>query len=548
MADWSTLKPIEATTLGDLLLRSAQRHPDCDALVFPDGALTYGQLWQAAVRRARALHALGIGPGDHLGILLPNCPEYIELLLGTVLCGAVAVPINARNRAAELAYVVENADLTGLVTSDAISEYADFGGLLEAAFSELSRADDALALALPGAPRLRFVVMLGAPRAGFVSEEVFDAATEQVTEEKILTLRSSVRISDHCIMMYTSGTTAHPKGCPMSHENLVRNGINMNRQRYLLTEQDRFWTPLPMFHMSSILPMVCCFDAGAALLSMRRFEAGAALEMLERERATVAFPSFPTVTNDLISHPDFARRDLSRIRRLNNVAPVDVLRRFQEAFPQAVQTSAYGLTEAAGVIAFNHPDEDLDHRLTTCGVPFSGITLRITDPDFDDRELGAGERGELWIRGYAVFEGYYRAPEKNAEAFACGWFRTGDLCSVDAEGAIAFHGRIKDMLKVGGENVAAVEIESHLQTHPAIKFAQVIGVPDPRLQEVAAAYVELHEGEVLSEESVIEHCRGQMAGFKVPRYVRFVTAWPMSATKVQKHRLRAAFAVEPAEG
>lgn len=546
MADMSTLRPIEATTLGDLLLRSAQRHPQRDALVFPDVSQTYAELWQAAVRRARSLHALGIGHGDHLGILLPNGPEYIELLLGTVLCGAVAVPINARNKAAELAYVIENADLRGLVTSDTISEYADFGGLLETAFSELPDAEDPLALQLPGAPKLAFMVMLGAPRAGFVSEETFESAADEVSEERIQVLRSRVRLDDPCIMMYTSGTTAHPKGCPMSHENLVRNGINMNRENYLLTEEDRFWTPLPMFHMSSILPMVCCFDAGAALLSMRRFEAGLALEMLERERASVAFPSFPTVTNDLITHPDFAGRDLSRIRRLNNVAPIDVLRGFQKAFPQAVQTGAYGLTEAGGVIAFNHPDEDLERRLTTCGQPFSGIEVRITDPENDERTLPAGERGELWIRGYSVFEGYYRAPEKNAEAFADGWFRTGDLCSVDAQGAIAFHGRIKDMLKVGGENVAAVEIESHLQTHPAIKFAQVIGVPDPRLQEVAAAYVELHEGARLSEQEVIDHCRGQMAGFKVPRHVRFVTTWPMSATKVQKHRLREAFAAESA--
>ncbi|MCC5885310.1 MAG: acyl--CoA ligase [Gammaproteobacteria bacterium] len=537
-------KPIEATTLGDLLLRSAQRYPKRDALVFPDSSQTYAELWQAAVTRARALHALGIGPGDHLGLLLPNGPEYIEILLGAVLCGAVAVPINARNKAAELAYVIENGDLKGLVTSDAISEYADFGGLLAAAFAELATAADPLALQLPGAPRLNFMVMLGASCAGFVAEHDFDAAADQVSEERILALRAAVRLGDPCIMMYTSGTTAHPKGCPLSHENLVRNGIAMNRQNYRLTEQDRFWTPLPMFHMSSILPMVCCFDAGAAMLTMGRFEAGAALEMLEREGATVAFPSFPTVTNDLITHGDFARRDLSRIRRINNVAPVDVLRRFQDAFPQAVQTGAYGLTEAAGVIAFNQLEEDLERRLTTCGLPFDGIEVRITDPDDDARVLPPGQRGELWIRGYAVFGGYYRAPEKNAEAFADGWFRTGDLCSVDVAGAISFHGRLKDMLKVGGENVAAVEIESHLQTHPAIKFAQVIGVSDARLSEVAAAYVELHEGAVLSEQEVIDHCRGRMAGFKVPRYVRFVTEWPMSATKVQKHRLRELFAGE----
>jgi fatty-acyl-CoA synthase len=292
-----------------------------------------------------------------------------------------------------------------------------------------------------------------------------------------------------------------------------------------------------MFHMASILPLLACMDAGATLLSMLRVEAGAALEMLERERATIAFPSFPTVTNDLISHPDFAKRDLSALRRINNVAPPDVLRRFQAAFPQAVQTGAYGLTEACGVIAFNDPDEDLETRLHTCGRPFDGIDVMIVDPQTLE-PLPAGERGEIWIRGYAVFAGYHKAPEKNAESFHQGWLRTGDLCSLDSHGQISFHGRLKDMLKVGGENVAALEIESLLATHPAVKLAQVIGVPDQRLLEVPAAFVELHEAASVGAEELIQFCSSRTASFKVPRHIHFVTEWPMSATKVQKHRLR----------
>ncbi len=337
-------------------------------------------------------------------------------------------------------------------------------------------------------------------------------------------------------MMYTSGTTAQPKGCPLSHEQLVRNGINMNRERYFLTPQDRFWAPLPMFHMSAVLPLMCCFDAGATMLSMTRIEPGPALQMLEAERATIAFPAFPTITGDLINHPDFHRRDLSRIRRINNVAPEHLLRKFQNAFPQAVQTGAYGLTEAGGVVAFNHPDEPLEQRLHSCGAPFPGVETKIVDPGCG-AELAAGERGEMLLRGYAVFDGYYRSPEKNAECFVDGWFRTGDLCSVDAEGHISFHGRIKDTLKVGGENVAALEIESFLATHPAIKLAQVIGVPDARLLEVPAAFVELNPGMRVTEQELIEFCVGRIAGFKVPRHVLFVSEWPMSSTKVQKAKL-----------
>ncbi len=341
-------------------------------------------------------------------------------------------------------------------------------------------------------------------------------------------------------MMYTSGTTANPKGCPLSHASLVRNGINMNRERYFLSSEDRFWAPLPMFHIASILPFVCCMDAGAAMLSMNHIDAGAALAMMEREGATVAFPAFPTITNELISHPDFAHTDLSKLRRINNVAPVEVLRRFQEAFPQAVQTGAYGLTEASGVVSFNHPDEDLETRLHTCGQPFPGIEVVVVDPDTLE-VLPPNVRGEIWVRGYCLFEGYYKSPEKNAESLVDGWLRTGDLCSLDEDNRITFHGRIKDMLKVGGENVAAVEIESFLATHPAVKLAQVVGVPDERLLEVAAAFIETEPDCQVTEDEIIEFCRGKIASFKVPRYVRFVDEWPMSSTKVQKFRLQEMF-------
>ena len=533
-----------AGTLCELLLGAAERFPGRDALVFPDSALTYAALVQRAFERARSLMALGIEPGDHVGILMPNCPEYIELLFGAVFAGAVAVPVNARYKAAELAYVVENADLVGLITSDLASEYVDFAGLLGEAFPELAEAHDPRALSIERVPRLRFVTSIAAETPpGFVPYGAFRAAADAVAEHSVRARVGAVRGVDAAIMMYTSGTTANPKGCPLGHAALARNGAAMNRQRYFLGPEDRLWAPLPMFHMASILPLLCCFDAGAALLSMNRVEAGTALDMMERERATVAFPAFPTITNALITHPRFPSTDLSRLRRLNNVAPLEMLRRFQDAFPQAVQTGAYGLTETCGVISYNHPDEDLESRLTTCGAPFEGVEVRIADPD-SGAELPTGERGEIQVRGFTVFEGYYKAPEKNAESFVDSWFRTGDLGSLDAAGRICYHGRIKDMLKVGGENVAALEIESFLATHPAVKLAVVIGVPDERLLEVAAAYIELNPGAEATEAEIIDFCRGRIASFKAPRHVRFVTEWPMSSTKIQKFKLQEQFDAE----
>lgn len=526
---------IWATTLGDLLLQRADATPEAPLLIFPELRLTYAEMVGAAYQRARSLFACGVRAGDHVGILMPNTAEYLELLFGAALLGAITVPMNARYKSQELAYVVENADLVALISHDMASEYVDFAELLAGAFPDLE--GDGRQVSVAAAPKLSTLVMLGGSKPnGFMDNAAFTALANLIPQETVDEARLRVSLRDPCIMMYTSGTTANPKGCPLSHEALVRNGINMNRSRYFLTPQDRFWAPLPMFHMSSILPLIACMDAGAALLSMARIEAGEALAMMGREQVTVAFPAFPTVTNELINHPEFPNTDLSRLRRINNVAPIEVLRRFQDAFPQAVQTGAYGLTEASGVIAYNLPDESLEDRLHTCGPVMPGIEAKVVDPETLE-DLPTGERGEILIRGYCLFDGYYKAPDKNAESFVDGWLRTGDLCSLDEAGRIEFHGRIKDMLKVGGENVAAIEIESFLSSHPSVKLAQVVGMPDDRLLEVPAAFIELAPGAKLTEAELIEFCQGQIASFKIPRKVTFMTEWPMSSTKVQKFRL-----------
>jgi len=530
----------QTPTLGQALLDAAAKYPDNPLLIFPDARLSYADMVARAWQQAERLSGLGIGSGDHVGILMPNCPEYLELLFGTVLLGAMAVPINARNKAAELAYVIDNSDIKVLITSDLASEYVNFAELLHSAFADLGVDQNPSELKLDSAKQLRNIVLFGrSTSTGMLGAQAF-AATQNTALEHTA---PDIEPTAPCIMMYTSGTTANPKGCPIGNSALVANGRAMNRQRYFMDDTDRFWSPLPMFHMSSILPLAACIDAGAALLSMNHFDATTALDMLETEKVSIAFPSFPTITNELISHQSFAQRDLSRLRRINNVAPIQMLRKFQSSFPQAVQTGAYGLTEACGVIAYNHPEESLETRLHTCGQPFEGIDIKIVDPE-TLQTCPTGERGEIWIKGYCVFDGYYKAPEKNAEAFHDGWFRTGDLCSVDEDNRIGFHGRIKDMLKVGGENVAAVEIESFLSGHPAVKLAQVIGVPDDHLLEVPAAYIELNENQLVTEESLIEWCKGEIASFKIPRHVRFVTEWPMSSTKVQKFRLVEQFAGE----
>jgi fatty-acyl-CoA synthase len=534
--------PINVSTLGDLLLKAADAYPDDDAIVFPEFRQTYSELAQIAYDRARGLQALGVGPGAHVGILMPTCKDFPEVFFAIALCGAVAVPINARYRAGELAYVVENADLHTVVTTDVVAEHVDFVERLGEGLPGLTASSTALRLDLEAAPKLRNVVLMGTTEApGFVSQTEFETLAQTVPVSQVQATRMRARVRDTALMLYTSGTTANPKGCPLSHEAIVRNSIALGRYRYQLVFGDRFWSPLPLFHIAAILPMVAIFDVGGAYLTMSHFDAGVALAMLEDEGATATYPCFVTIMSDLIHHPDFPERNLSRIKLMNSnfaVQPAAIRDAMLEAIPDTIYVGTYGMTETAGTVTTSRLDDSLEARTTRLGVPLPGLEVRIAGKDAG-AVAATGEQGEILVRGYSLFEGYYKDPEKTAEAFdADGFFHTGDIGSFDADGQIMFHGRIKDMLKVGGENVAAAEIESHLTRHPAVKLAQVVGIPDPRLQEVPAAFIEVHAGSDVSEQELVDFCHGEIASFKIPRHIRFVTEWPMSTSKIQKFRLR----------
>ena len=531
-------------TLPDLVVRAAERDPDADALVFPESRVSFAELYDRAVQAARSLAALGVGRNDKVGILMANCQEFVDVLLGSQLLGAWAVPINARYKAKELSYVIADADLRVLVTTDEVVEHVDFVALLDEGFPELAQQSDPLALSLASAPALRSVVLHGdRTPSGMLGWQAFVDGAASIDPEVVELSRSRLAVRDIAMMMYTSGTTAMPKGCPITYEALVRPAIESGRTRFFLTPEDRMWDPLPMFHMSFVLPFIACVDAGAGLLSMEWFDPDVAIRYMRDEGATVNFASFPTITEALLNHPDWDD-DAMSVRLVNNVGPPDLLVSMQERMPSAVQISAYGMTECGGVICFGDVDDSLEKRSQTSGWPFRGIEVQIRDLETDE-VLPPGNRGEILVRGYCVFEGYYKDPDKNAEAFTeDGWFRTGDICALDAEGRVTYDGRVKDMLKVGGENVAAAEIEGLLSQHPAVMLAQVVSAPDDKYVEVPAAFVQLVDGADVDEQELIDFCTGTIAGFKVPRYVRFVDEWPMSATKIQKVKLREEIARE----
>jgi len=531
---------LQATTMGDLLLMAADAQPERMAVILPDERRSYAQIRDAAFRKALSLQALGVGPGDHVGLLLPTGMDFIETLFATALLGAVTVPVNARYMPPELAYVVENADLKVLLTTDKIAESVNFVERLNLAFPKLAKAD-ARELKLQNAPLLRNIVLYGQTEAaGMLTEQQFSALAEQGSMDRLHLRRLQIRLGSTALILYTSGTTANPKGCMISHEAIVRNSAAL-ADRYELTGEDSFWSPLPMFHIAAILPLTAIFAKGGTYVTTGYFRAGEALRMMAEEKVTATYPCFWTIMSDLVDHPDFEKTDLSRVKLMNAnfaVQPPEIGRKMKKALPNAIFVGTFGMTETAGTVSTSRLDDTETQRFTRLGTPLSGMEVRAIDPE-TGADAAPGEKGEAWIRGYSTFTKYYKSPEKTAEALdADGWFHSGDLISIDNDGQIMFHGRLRDMLKVGGENVAAVEIESFLQQHEAVKLAQVVGIPHARLTEVPAVFIELEPGHSATEDELIAFCKGKIAGFKVPRYVRFVKAWPISSTKIQKFRLQ----------
>ena len=533
---------IQVTTIGDLVDQRAEIS-DRDAVVMPGVRLTYPQLSALTDRFARSLHGLGIGPGDKVGILMPNNVDYVAALIATAKLGAVAVPINGRFKVHECSHVVSHSDAKLLLTA-ADPNGTDYPALIGEVFPEISTLDPGDELRLDSAPELRRVVDLTGSAAGFLTREQFDAAADTVLLAQVKTLQQRVRVRDIALLMYTSGTTARPKGCLLTHEAVTRQGEKVARTRLFMGEQDALWDPLPLFHCGGIVPMFGCFSVGAKYCHAGFFEPTAALKMISEERCTVLYPAFEMIWWGVLNHPNYASTDLSRVRLVQTVVTPELMVQFEERMPWARFVTSYGSTEGATNLTMGLQDAPYEQRMNTLGPPVEGMEVFISDLE-TGTEMPIGEMGELCFRGYASFEGYYKDPEATSNAFdADGWFHTGDRACIDADGNLKFGGRIKDMLKVGGENVAAIEIEGFLTGHPSVAVAQVVGAPDERYGEVPAAFVQLSPGATLTEQDLVEFCLGQIATYKVPRYVRVVTEWPMSGTKIQKFVLKDRIAAE----
>lgn len=535
----STISPI-----GDLLVRGAAEHPERDAIVFPESRRTYGELLQGALRVARGLIAQGVKPRDNVGILLGNSVEFVEAFFGISLLGGVVVPLNARHKATELGFIIDNADMTALVTNSEAGGYVDFAEVLLDALPSL-RTASGVDLVLPEAPKLRKLVLLkGDGRTAFVGREEFDRAAGTVKDGVVDELRYRVRVRDTAVIIYTSGTTANPKGCMLSHEAMTRGAITRAKWRFQTGERKVHWGGGPLFHIGSLAPFIGAIGSGGTYLTDAFFDPGRALALMARERATMAWPWFPAIVQGLLDHPDFDPQRLQSLRSIMLIGPPALISRIQSLFPDSEVMQACGMTETAGIFALSDISESRESRTQTQGRAARGVEVRIRKID-GDGDAAPDEVGEILVRGYCVMNGYYRDPIKTAEALDNdGWLHTGDLYSRSEDGSLVFNGRLKDMLKVGGENVAAIEVEAFLCEHPAVRIAEVVGRADPVLDEVPVAFVELRGGHSVTPEQIIEFCKGRIASYKVPRAVYFVKQdeWPMSATKVNKRELRARLA------
>jgi fatty-acyl-CoA synthase/long-chain acyl-CoA synthetase len=533
---------ISATTLGDLLLEAWDHDPLKLAVVFPDGRMTYDELVKRVLARAGGLWALGVRPRDHVGILMLSGIDFVVSLFATTLCGATGVLMNSRYKPAEIAYVTTNADIKVILTNSEGGTHVDYVARLTDAFPALRETATNVAIALDAAPRLRHLVLLGGGSApGFVDGASFEAGARDVIPDTLHQARLSVRLRDICMILYTSGTSAEPKGCMLSHESIVREAKNLGRNRWEFDATDRIWSPMPLFHVAALLALLSAIDVGATFYGQPHFDAGMSLRQIREDRVTMLFLPFVTFHQAMIAHPDFETTDFSSVRLMNSCfafMPASVGETYRRRAPHVLQCGTMGMTEASGIVTTGGYGMEPELGFTKLGFPLTGIEVRIVDLE-THKDLPTDARGEILIRGYNMFDGYYGDPVKTAAVLdSDGWYHSGDIGSVDANGHLMFHGRFKDMLKVGGENVAAAEVEKVLASHPGVRLAQVIGLPDARLDEIPAAYVERESGVEASEEELIAFVREQMASFKVPRYIRFIEEWPMSASKIQKFRLR----------
>jgi len=524
----------DGKTIGMALDMAVEQYGDNVAFIFHDGPLTYRQLKETSDSLARGFLSLGIGKGDKVAIWMAGYAEWAYAYYGLARIGAIMVPVNTRYRSEEIEYVLNKSKASLLIFKDESNK--DYVAL----FKELCSSGSGTTNSPPleKFPYLKKVIVSSGRRVdGCLSFEDLAKCGANVSEEELKNAAKKVGCEDIAMIQFTSGTTALPKGAMLFHNAMLR-GAYYGSQALKLTETDRFFSPQPFFHVGgSIKVMLAPIVSGCTMIVQAYFDAGNALELMERYRCNVLMGHQPHFI-EYLNHPDLKKRQLALEKGMIFASP-EVNRRVYDEMGVRKLISPYGLTEThiGGTVC--EMDDPLEIRMTTVGRPYPGIEIGICQPDSKDF-LPVGQPGEVCMRGWCTTKGYFDDPEKTAQALDdTGWFHTGDLGILGADGNLRLIGRIKDMIRVGGENVAAADVEAVLLKHAAVKQAVAVGMADERLAEVVVGFVELKAGLQANELEIIDYCRRHLASFKVPRRVIFVSDWPMTgAGKIQRFVLK----------
>lgn len=523
--------------LSEVLAQTVAAYSDNDAFIDNESRETWRTLSAKVDRTAAALWQRGVRKGDHVAVMLGNSVQWLQTFFACARIGAVTVPINTRFKKEELAFCLKQADVKAIVLAEQFLGI-DFSALL-------GQVEPALTAGLPGEvlPKLTQALMFDTASvpAGAID---FDRLIAGVTEEDInvcYTQCGSVNPDDILLIQYTSGTTSFPKGVMLSHDNMLSDAYAVSL-RMGITPEDRYFSIRPFFHVAgSTLSILVSLTTGCCLLTLPKFDVSLALAMLQREKCTLTSGN-DTIFLMLMAHPDFDASTL-HLRGGWAAAGPEVMQKIHDQMKVPNLCNAYGLSEASPNVVMSSWDDPLPLRTEGWALPHTGVQVRIMDTSTDEI-LPAGEAGEIQVKGWSVMRGYYNMPEVTARTFTeDGWLRTGDLGKMDEAGRLKMVGRLKDIFRVGGENVAPTEVEGFILMHEAIELAQVVGVPDERLGEVPAAFVILKQGHSCTPDELIAWCKPRIANFKVPRYVRVVDSFDQigmtGSSKVQKNKLRA---------
>lgn len=532
-------------TLGDLIDEMAARRPVAEAIVFRDERLDYGGLRARVDAFARSLLALNVQHGDRVALLAANRPEWIICTLAAAKIGAIVAAISTFSTPRELAWSLEHCGAVALITIEAFRDRRFLDALRDLC-PELGHAQSG-ALKSSRLPSLRSVVALeGQPPAGVPSLPEFLARGALVTPASLAAAQRIVRPDDICYILYTSGSTAAPKGVRLAHGGVVANGFDIG-ERMHLAAGDRVWLAVPLFwSFGSANALPAALTHGSCIVLQESFDAGEALALIERERCSVYY-GMPNMARALVEHPDHPRWRLGAMRTGLTIGPPEDIAMTIKALGAEELCNVYGLTETYGNSAVTDAHDPLPLRLNSQGLPLPGMMIRVLDL-ITRQPLPPGEIGQLAVSGY-VTPGYFNAPELNADAFdRDGYFLTGDLGSIGSDGRICFRGRLKEMIKTGGVNVAPLEVEQILLQHPDVIEAHVVGVPDKAKGEIVAAVVELRAGAATDSATILAFCRERLASYKVPTRLAFRTAVQLPRTptgKIHKPTLSRELAVPP---